>query len=94
MPPASSSLSAASSGSHHASAKSWASSTTIGVEPVAGLELCCQVGHLERKVVLPELDGLLGAHRFVGAFGCAPQHAEGVELADVGRAVGAAATSR
>ena len=54
------------------------------VESVAGLELRCEVGHLERKVVFPELHGLVGAQRFVGPFGCAPQHAESVELADVG----------
>ena len=28
------------------------------VEPVTGLELRCQFGHVERKVVLPELLGL------------------------------------
>ena len=55
------------------------------VEPVTRLELRCQVGHLERQVVLPELDGLVVADGFVGTFGCAPQLAEVVELADVGR---------
>ena len=55
------------------------------VEPVTGLELRCQISHLKRQVVFPELHGLLGAQGFVGPFGCSPQHAEGVELANVGR---------
>ena len=33
------------------------------VESVAGLELRCEIGHLEREVVLPELHGLVGAQR-------------------------------
>ncbi len=56
---------------------------------MAGLELRCKLGHLERQVVFPELHGLVGAQRFVGSFGCAPQHAEGMELADVGRSLAA-----
>ena len=31
------------------------------VEAMSGLELRCQLGHLERKVVLPELHGLVCA---------------------------------
>ena len=60
------------------------------VEPLAVLELGCQISHLKRQVVLPELHGLLGAQGFVGPFGCSPAHAEGVELADVGQLVAAA----
>ena len=83
-PPSSGSFSAASSGSHQASAKSCASSTTMASNRWPGLEFGCEVGHLQRQVVLPELDGLLGAQRFVGPCGRTPLHAEGVELADVG----------
>ena len=56
-----------------------------GVESMTGLELCCKVGHLERKVVLPELHSRLRAQRFVGSFGRAPQHAQCMELTDIGR---------
>ena len=59
----------------------------VPVGGVAGLELRCQISHLKRKVVFPELYGLLGAQGFVGPFGCSRPHAEGVELADVGQLV-------
>ena len=42
------------------------------VEPVAGLQLCCEIGHLERQVVLPELHGLVTAMASSGPSG-APQ---------------------
>ena len=56
-----------------------------GVEPVTRLQLCCEFSHLERQVLLPELDGLVTSERLVGSFGCAPELAEVVKLADVGR---------
>ena len=52
---------------------------------MTGLQLCCEFSHLERKVVLPEVDGFVIADGFVGPFGCTPELAEVVELADVGR---------
>ena len=42
------------------------------IEPVAGLELRCQISQLKRQVVFPELYGLLAAQGFVGPFGCSP----------------------
>ena len=50
-------------------------------------ELRCKIGHLQRKVAFPEVGGLVGADQFVGTLGCAPLHAERVELADVGGAL-------
>ena len=55
------------------------------VEAMSGLELRCQLGHLERQVVLPELHGLVCPERFVGSFRCAPKHTESMELTDIGR---------
>jgi hypothetical protein len=56
-----------------------------GVEPVSRLQLCSEFSHLKRKVVFPELGGLVTSKGLIGTLGCAPKLAEVVKLADVGR---------
>ena len=54
-----------------------------GVEALSGRQVGGELEHLLGQVVLEELGGGFGAVGLVGAFGCAPTHSEGVELADI-----------